>query len=328
MLKLLETAVHSRPDSMEQNHPFLSFEECEEVMNRIAWCRPAKSSTSGQDEAESLAPVKEEEEIEDSLRTIDISSTSPQFVSIPLSSGDSSTTLRIPFSRLSDPAESALFADGRSLVELDDEEMPIHLLLYQALLQIPVDVRSVCMSRIVFTGGGSNIPGLKARVLQELSDLVHSRNWDPVYGRAVESKPRHRRSRASRSQLNATGPVEVGVDGQGADQPVKSASFQEQGPDPIEEKIKREARKLTRPSIQATLRVVESMGPWAGGSLLSQLKIPAVSVIEREQWILSGASGASRTAEVSHVTQRHSMGVGGLKSNTGDRTSWTLGPWA
>src|ERR1035437_1228994 len=89
-------------------------------------------------------------------------------VSIPLSSINPPESLLLPFSKLAEPCESALFAAGVLPEDLDDEELPLHLLVYRSLLQLPVDVRSICMSRIVFTGGGSVIPGLRKRILDEV----------------------------------------------------------------------------------------------------------------------------------------------------------------
>jgi hypothetical protein len=57
------------------------------------------------------------------------------------------------------------------------------------------------------------------------------------------------------------------------------------------------------------------------------LKIPAVSVVDRDQWLQHGASGASKVGDVAVGQQRQSMGPGAFKTGGVDRSSWTLGLW-
>jgi hypothetical protein len=101
----------------------------------------------------------------------------------------------------------------------------------------------------------------------------------------------------------------------------------EQESDPIEEQLKREASKGAPPVVSGYLRAVESLGAFSGASLLSQLKIPSVSTVEREQWLQHGVSGASRPGEINIAAQRQSMGPSSFKSGAVDRSSWTLGLW-
>jgi hypothetical protein len=105
--------------------------------------------------------------------------------------------------------------------------------------------------------------------------------------------------------------------------PTPSAALLEQEHDPIEEQLKKEAANGKPPVESGHLRAVDSLGAWSGGSLLSQLKVPAVSIIEREQWLLHGAAGASKAGDINIVAHRQSMGPGAFKA--GDR--WTLGLW-
>ena len=67
------------------------------------------------------------------------------------------------------------------------------------------------------------------------------------------------------------------------------AAFIEQEEDPIEEQLKREANKGVKPEELGYIRSVESLGAWSGGSLTSQLKVPAVSIIDRDQWLQHGS---------------------------------------
>lgn len=300
----------------------LSFEECEEIMTRVAWCKPGNKP---EQEAPpiGLASVKEEDELRSSMRAVDISGDSedPE-ISVPLRSTISPKSLKLPFSKLAGPCETALFGTGKLPQDLDDEELPIHLLVYRHLMKLPMDVRSICMSRIMFVGGGSNIPGLKARVLNEVAALVEQRGWDIVQGKAVDQFRNNPKLRKTRNRQSTEGPTEVSQE-QTASQP----ALLEQEPDPIEDDLKREARKTTPAVESGNLRAIDSLGAWSGGSLLSQLKVQAVSIVDRDQWLQHGLSGASRTGEATASSTRQSMGPGNFKTGGGDRSSWTLGLW-
>ena len=309
-----------------ERRDLLNFEECEEVIARMAWCKPAKR-VKPKELVHGLTPVKEEAELSSSMRSmnLDVEGDMDRVTSIPLASTSPPKTLHLPFSRLAEPCETAFFATGRLAHDLDDEELPLQVLLYRSLFQLPVDIRSTCMSRIIFVGGGSKILGLKERILDEVASLVELRGWDPVQGRAVEQYRENPMLHQSRSRRASIGPTEVLQEPDVSSKLTMTAGMLEQEPDPIEEGLKREAKKGTRPVEQGYLRAVESLGPWSGGSLISQLKIPTVSIIDREQWLQHGAGGASKGSDVGMATQRQSMGPGALKS--GDRSSWTLGLW-
>lgn len=298
------------------------FEECEEIAVRMAWCKPGKYIETKK-LSQGLTPVKEEDELRSSMRTLNISGDvdADPMVSIPLSSIQPPRSLRLPFSKLAEPCESALFAAGVSTEDLDDEELPLHLLVYRNLLRLPVDIRSICMSRIVFVGGGSYIPGLRKRILDEVASLIDQHEWDPVKGKAVDQYRTN--PKLQRTKPRQPGPTEI-LEEQGVmETPTPSAALLEQEHDPIEEQMKKEAAK-GKPLVESGhLRAVDSLGAWSGGSLLSQLKVPAVSMIEREQWLLHGAAGASKVGDINIVAHRQSMGPGAFKA--GDR--WTLGLW-
>ena len=74
---------------------------------------------------------------------------------------------------------------------------------------------------------------------------------------------------------------------------------------------------------------LHTLGPWAGASLVCQLKIPALATIERDLWLQQGPGGACRPSEVdAKAQQRQSVGAGGLiRSSGGHHASWTLGIW-
>ncbi|KAK6612180.1 actin-related protein [Botrytis cinerea] len=329
---------------------FISFEECEEIVNRMAWCKPTRNFVPKPAPERSLAPLEEEAELQTGMRSLNITEVpdSNDIATIPLKSTLPPRKLRIPFSQLAQPCEEALLATHVPTPELDDEELPIHLLLYQALLRLPVDLRSVCMSRIVFVGGGASIIGLKARILEELNTLVEERGWDPVQGKAVSqfrSNPKLTRRRQSQTPTSPTSPIETP-----SSPPLSSpsspsssispttprpptlipAAHQSPEPDSIAATIHAKSDKFTIPEEKGFIRAIESLGAWSGASLLSQLKIPAVSSIDREAWMQHGLSGANRNAEVSVAAgagNRGSMGPGAFKGGVGEKGSWTLGLW-
>ncbi|PBP19418.1 actin-related protein RO7 [Diplocarpon rosae] len=304
-----------------------SFDECEEVSARMSWCKPAKKAQP-KPVRRGLTPVKEEDESRSSVRDMRTSEKIDEdaIVSVPLTSTKPRRTLQLSFSDLAEPCEKALFAAGTPERELDDEELPLHLLVYRSLLQLPVDVRSICMSRVIFVGGGSRILGLKGRVLDEVTSLIDQRGWDPVSGHAVDQL--HSNTKLQRTRPRQDGPTDVlYYNDENPVFPSVSADMQEQERDPIEDQLKREASKGMPATTSGYLRAVDSLGAWSGGSLISQHKIPAISLVEREQWLQQGISGATRPAEVNITSQRHSMGPGALRTGTGDRSSWTLGLW-
>lgn len=312
--------------SKNESEALPSFEECEDILERMVWCKPGIKAAS-KNPSQGLTPVKEEDELRASMRSLHMGGNegSNSTISIPLNSTKSPRTLDFAFSDLAAPCESAFFATGRDAQDIDDEELPLHTLIYRSLLQLPVDARSICMSRIIFVGGGSNIPGLKGRILDDLAQLINKRGWDPVCGKAYDQYRSN--TKLPRRRNYQPGPTEVPQPDASDSMPSIPAAFVEQESDPIDDQLLREANKRNRPVETGTLRAVNSLGAWSGGSLLSQLKIPAVSVVEREQWLQHGASGASKAGDIGAGT-RQSMGpVTFNKPGVGDRNSWTLGPW-
>lgn len=305
---------------------FMSFEECEEVVARVAWCKasaiPSQAKFSADDK-----PADRDDELNSDMHNLNLSSSDPDpMTSIPLRSTNPPRTLHLPFSKLAQPCETALLASNTPEHELDDEELPIHLLLYRSLLRLPLDLRSVCMSRVIFVGGGSQVLGLKGRVLDEVQKLIRERGWDPVQGRAVNQFRNNMKLRSNRARQADDGPTGVGEE----ELESSRAGFQDPEPDPIEAQIRREAGKGNKPTEQGTLRAIDSLGAWAGASLLAQLRVLAVSTIEREVWLKEGMAGASKNTEISVAVAagtRGSMGPGAFNKAAGERVSWTLGLW-
>ncbi|KAI9852949.1 MAG: hypothetical protein M1838_003743 [Thelocarpon superellum] len=289
----------------------VSFEECEQVLARLGWCR-SRDQASARDKQSSPSrdPV----------------------MTIPLQSTRSPITIRVPFSTLADPIEHTLFhppisADG----DPDDHEVPIHQLAYRALLNLSPDLRSICMARVVVTGGATQVPGLKKRIIDEIAGLVRERGWDPVRGKANERrKEKEAASKRVRSQveLSETRKTREFTDHSTQPNSAIASAFVEPGPDEVLEKIRRHEGKGGSADIRGQVRGVETLGAWAGASLVGGLKIKGVVEVEREKFLSQGLAGASKEGEVSVVPQRQSLGPTGPRPGAGDRSHWTLGVWA
>ncbi|KAG5926127.1 hypothetical protein E4U42_003591 [Claviceps africana] len=336
LYKLVHGLIPTAEDDQVTGKKAVSFEECEDILCRLMWCRPSTFKSS-QRQSTQLDTVEEQDENETE------SHARPSGIAeVPLQSTTPPWTIHIPFNKLADACDDAFFDPSAARSTFDDHEWPLHLLLYRHLLQLPVDVRAICMSRIVFTGGCSNILGIKERIMDELSSMVAKRGWEPVFGKGAEQlrsnqKLRGRSSGQTGSMLSSvatseTGDVAVGSGGGGDDDDESDGLRSETGTtesqeDAVEAKIAR--NRPVGHQLQGQLRAIHSLGAWAGASLLCQMKIPATATVERDLWLQQGANGASRPNEVDVKTQqRQSMGATGLmRGGGGHHASWTLGVW-
>ncbi|KAL4980748.1 hypothetical protein BDW66DRAFT_124710 [Aspergillus desertorum] len=305
----------------------VDFEFCEEVVSRFAWCHPSKSYGQKKTTEDPLADILD------------------KTICIPSPSNPGSFDIELPFSKLKEPVEKVLFAQGVADSDLDDEEKPISLLVYNALLSLPPDVRGICMSRIVFVGGGANIAGIRSRILDEVAHLIEKYSWSPVRGRVIEQQIQKLQNlklsqpappfEASQGQTYTAAKAEPTADTENetadeVDVGPSAAEEPEVEVDPIEQKLLRTREKDLLPPVQGVLREVESLGPWAGASLVTGLKIRGLVEIEREKYLQHGLAGASRDAEHghghSHRDREH--GIPDRRSlRAGDRSSWTLAGW-
>ncbi|PYH40142.1 putative actin-related protein RO7 [Aspergillus saccharolyticus JOP 1030-1] len=310
----------------------VQFEFCEEVASRFLWCKPRENASAEsqqqqqqQQEQIQIQPSPDEPPDPTTQPPSSLTSLLQRTVEIPSPLHPSSAYIELPFSTFAEPVETVLFAAGTADCELDDEEKPLPLLIYNALLALPPDARGTCMSRMIFTGGGANIPGIRQRILADVAALVAEHGWSPVRGKVIEQQRRKlanlRLSHSSRTRRAAsqipTSPL------------ITTLKQEEDLEDPIEQKIRRNNRDRDRdalpPSVQGVLREVESLGPWAGASLTTSLKIRGMVEIEREKYLQHGLAGASREFEAhGHAPDRRS----GLRAGGGgDRSSWTLAGW-
>lgn len=310
----------SEPDSLP------SLEECEEVLERIIWCKSMRAQKS-KVESPGLSTAMGHNDLHENIAKLGITTGNEEktIITLPLNSVMPPKTIKLPFSEFSEPCETVLFAAGISEAELDEDELPLHLLLYRCLLKLTVDVRSICMARIIFVGGASQIPGLKTRVTQELSSLVSSRGWNRVSGKAVgrflnnpKLQKRKTSEQASQKLIQSC---------ENSSRSFIPASLLPQLSDPITERLRHEANRLRPVPEIGRLRIVNSLGAWAGGSLLSNLKVQPVTVIDREQWAQSGTCKSTKLGDSVLISQRHGAGFGNSRSGMTEKPGWTLGIW-
>ncbi|KAL4945475.1 hypothetical protein BDV06DRAFT_184675 [Aspergillus oleicola] len=297
------------------------FEFCEEVASRILWCKPSGTRRQSKPTNDALADVLD------------------KTMSVPSPSTPGSFNIELPFSKLAEPVEKVLFAEGVLDCELDDDEKPLSLLVYNTLLSLPPDVRGICMSRIVFIGGGANIAGIRSRIIDEVASLIERYGWNPVRGSVVDRQieklqnlklsKSQRQAPPSEAERTKAGSETTGdtlnetdeATADEADQPNEA----EVEVDPIEQKLLRTREKDVVTPVQGILREVESLGPWAGASLVSGLKVRGLVEIEREKYLQHGLAGASR--EPDHASHRDHSIPDRRSLRTGDRSSWTLAGW-
>lgn len=269
----------------------VGFTYCEEVVSRFAWCR-----LQADDADEQIA--------------------AGHTISIPSPNNPSHEYQDLLLSDLAEPVERVMLAPEVPEGDLDDEEKSIPLLVYNTLLSLPPDARGTCMARIVFVGGGARIPGLRQRILKEVQLLVDRHGWSPVRGKVVERQRQRLEELKISSQLNN----QTQSSGSGTEDEKPDPSKAEPEIDFVDQKLRRQNKDTPGP-IQGILREIESLGPWAGASLVTSLKIRGMVEIEREKFLQHGLAGATRELEPP-VPDRRS----GLRA--GDRSSWTLAGWA
>ncbi|KAL6707293.1 hypothetical protein ACN47E_004281 [Coniothyrium glycines] len=301
----------------------VSFEEAEEVLTRLGWCKQnARSNRRTLYFPAREAPVLEEWE--------DAVESPPPTITIPLPKNTPPTELKMPFASLGKPAENALFRPEMSLSEFDDEDPPLHQLVYQALVHLPIDVRRLCMSRIVITGGVSNLPGLKTRILREVEALVQVKGWNVVRSYGKASARHEDKLRSQREDLEMRRQEGADTFPSSSDTEALPVGLQSPEIDTIDTKFAHMSLRNGPPpacTAGGTIRGVETLGAWAGASLVAQQRIKGIVEIEREKYLQHGLQGASRDKEVSVIAQRQSMGPG-LIAKGAERASWTLGVWA
>ncbi|MCJ1275456.1 hypothetical protein MMC21_003259 [Puttea exsequens] len=266
----------------------VDLDQAEEVTTRMAWCKSRQQALSPPPEPTTEAPPDPPTPIP--------SPSSPR------------TSITLPFSQFASPTESTLFAPPLQPHPFDDNEYPLPHLLFTILLRLSPDVRATCMSRITITGGGAHIPGLKSRLFDELSALVHQRGWDAVEGKAADERRRRLKEGKTRRLSPANRPPKTVDPSQNLPAPDLP-----QLADPIAEKIRADRARDEKPTVlgEGVVRGVETLGAWAGGSLMAHLRVRGVVEVEREAFALGGlAGGARKEGEVREGVGRKNAGVG------------------
>jgi hypothetical protein len=151
----------------------IPFDHCEEVLGRTAWCRQRQGSNPDQADDPGRRDAH-----------------SDRTISLPLPTPSGLIDAEVPFSRISDVVEEALFAGGTDSRDWDDGDMPLDVLVYNTLLAVSPDVRGVCMSRITFIGGGSEIPGIRRRILTDVEALIKRFEWRVTRGAVIDKLAR------------------------------------------------------------------------------------------------------------------------------------------
>lgn len=257
MAKILEEENGS---GSQADRLHMSLKEVEQIVSRLGWCR---------------------------TRTVTDRIIADSLASLP-SPLDPRKTITRPFSLFALPVEKVCFLDNHA-GHLDDQEQPLHILVYKCLSQLPSDLRAACMTRIIITGGGSNIPGLKSRLLEELTTIVDQRGWDGVYGRVPD---------AQREKLRR-----MNLDKKRNNEEPKSSITLEGGPLPHHarphdvapfEKDLEGGVKGSRRSMSGVFQGIDTLGAWAGASLLANLRVKGRIEIERDVFLQHGLGGSTK----------------------------------
>lgn len=228
----------------------VEFTMAEDVTRRMAWCRPRPTSIEGDDPS-----------LLDSQITIPTPNTS-----LP--------SLDIPFSTLSNPAETTFFPP----ITEDEHDASFPALIYNTLLTLPVDLRSLCMSRILLTGPSSNIPGLKTRLLAEFSSLLDKRGWDMVESYGSAKSPLPKRLLERQADAGALPPDANGI------LPPSSRPHDDLA-DRLSQQVLSSTAKGRESVVKGVVRGVETLGAWSGASLVASLKVRGKGEVEREEFL-------------------------------------------
>ena len=152
--------------------------------------------------------------------------------------------------------------------------------------------------RILITGGVSDTPGLKPRLLREIENVVNAKGWDPVmnYGSATEKRQQsaqlHTTTIPTRAKHPNTNDANDDTTAPADEQPLARNAPQER--DEVAEKLQRGVLKRGI-TIQGEVRGVQTLGAWAGASLVASLKVDAAFEVKRDDFFKNGLSSLGPT---------------------------------
>jgi len=201
---------------------------------------------------------------------------SDSMINIP-KPGGAETSLNIPFTKLAEPAEATFFSPST-----DDHDLPLPALVYHTILALPVDLRALCMSRIVLAGPNSGVPGLKTRLLADLSRMIEKRGWDVVESYGSASKPLHQRllerkeNAAPVPQPDAGGNIPI------------SERLQDDLADRFSQQVLISTSKGREKVVKGVVRGVETLGAWSGASLVTSLRVKGKVEVDRDSFLNGG----------------------------------------
>lgn len=284
----------------------VTFEMVEEVLFRTT-----VSTQYTAEELSELSARAEELSLETAARPSTETNIPRPMIEIDWPTARSSVAVEVSASSISDCVVSTFLDCARSRHDLDDHEQSPSELIYQALRSIPPDVRATCMERLIFVGGGSAIPDLSHKVVEQVQSLLFKYAWDRVRGQKVETQ----RNKLTEIAHARTTPPDA-----------RYATILGPGEDYVEQKLQKQHAKDVHLQGQTGLRQVDSLGAWAGASLLASLKAKGFVEIEREKFLSQGLSGAHRDVEISVIPQRMS-GFGLAAAKAHERSHWTLAGW-
>ncbi|KAF2663154.1 actin-like ATPase domain-containing protein [Microthyrium microscopicum] len=221
---------------------------------------------------------------------------------------------------LAEPIEQVFFAQDSKTGHSDDHDKSLAAVAYDVLLHLPLDVRKLCISRIIITGGPSSIPGLKSRLLQELNSFINAYGWNPVrnYGSVYRtaSKPDTIPTQASTQITIPLEPTKIteSTTKPSPELPVPAvpAHLAPQEPDFVRAKS---ASRVGPSPISGVVRGVHSLGAWTGASLLASLRTRGLAEIERDKFLAGGLTGLLNVKQPAG------------KQGVGERRSWSLAAW-
>lgn len=295
---LLESIRREQDDSIRESL-VLDFDFVEEFIDRVGACH-GMATIADQDLAVKTEALKLEDQ-----QPIVASNQGTADIVIDWSTVTSSRPIAVSRNAISSAFIETLIGSNEE-PHPDDHEQSVSQLLYRTLLALSADVRSTCMSRIIFTGRGANVTGLPQRILDVANSVIADHGWTPVRGKHFDAK---RRGLAELAQ-GRVAPVDARHD-----------LFLPEAGDFVDERLYKKKLKDGQPETHPVLRQADTLGPWAGASLVSSMKVRSFVEIEREKFLSHGLAGAHRDLDASALHQRPPTSKGH------ERTSWTLAGW-
>lgn len=244
--------------------------EVEEVLSRVGWCRGFGEAVA----------------VDNNF-----------IIEIPLSTTTPPTILKLPFNRLSEPAEKTFFARTTTLSTSpdypDDDDFPVPQLVYEALKDSPIDVRAACMQRIIIVGGGSLVPGLKKRIVDEVCSIVETVGWEKGQRRDKKGPTPSVPAPKLETQKVVESKPERQIHSEDEGETTEEENYEWHAP-PEGLSPGDAGREKKKPGVGGPMvKGLESLGAWVGASLVAGMKGRGNIEVEREKFLSTVAAGGS-----------------------------------